>query len=433
MSTSGLQASDGQNAKELDSMKESISDIINQLQDIDPARLSFSPFLDLDTQICMAPVSDSPESSVEELHSSSHSASGSLRSLEPPPPLADEPKSSCLRRPDDGVHLSQSGDTDEAAPDQTLSTPITTERNLDGATENRISAPTPDSHRDIPNGTDAPRWSPESINPDSTADESRPLIGSPPESVELTVWSPERAVDTQEGPHETPPGVPRRCKCRCCHSGRVLAFISMLASFLCAAGILYALYFYVHIRPPDCPDVASRVVFTLCCCVVAALPVLLAMLAGAACRFCSASFSWKESPPGRHTVQQLFVTASLELLFLYVLNLVVMATLLPQHELKLVPILVAMFILGRLIYWASLNACSSWRGFGSGLTVFPLLAMVALNLYLLYTLNLKQPLFGSRDVLLNQVTPSPWTTAETSQSPRSGKPDMAATDFLDSL
>lgn len=92
MNTSGLKAGDGENAQELDSMKESISDIINQLQDIDPARLSFSPFLDLDTQICMAPVSDSPESSVEELRSSSHSASGSQRSLEPPP-LAEEPKS----------------------------------------------------------------------------------------------------------------------------------------------------------------------------------------------------------------------------------------------------------------------------------------------------------------------------------------------------
>lgn len=95
MSTSGLQATNRQNAKELDSMKESISDIINQLQDIDPTRLSFSPFLDLDTQISLAPVSDSPESSVEELHSSSHSVSGSQHSLEPPP-ATDQPRGELL-------------------------------------------------------------------------------------------------------------------------------------------------------------------------------------------------------------------------------------------------------------------------------------------------------------------------------------------------
>lgn len=95
MSTSGLQATNRQNVKELDSMKESISDIINQLQDIDPTRLSFSPFLDLDTQISLAPVSDSPESSVEELHSSSHSVSGSQHSLEPPP-ATNQPRGELL-------------------------------------------------------------------------------------------------------------------------------------------------------------------------------------------------------------------------------------------------------------------------------------------------------------------------------------------------
>lgn len=72
-----------------------------------------------------------------------------------------------------------------------------------------------------------------------------------------------------------------------------------------------------------------------------------AMLLDAVCRFCSASFSLHESPPRRHAIQQLFVTASLQLLFLYVLNLIVMAAFIDQQKLKLVPILVAMFILGR--------------------------------------------------------------------------------------
>ncbi len=100
-----------------------------------------------------------------------------------------------------------------------------------------------------------------------------------------------------------------------------------------------------------------------------------------------------------------------------------------QFELDLISCLCVFSILHRLVYWVSLNVCSSWRGFGSGLTVFPLLAMVALNLFLMYTLNLKEPLFGSQDVLYNQVTPSPWS-GETSQSP-SGKPDILPTDILD--
>uniref|UniRef100_A0A1A8J865 Transmembrane protein 79a n=2 Tax=Nothobranchius TaxID=28779 RepID=A0A1A8J865_NOTKU len=433
MNNSELQATNRQNVKELDSMKESISDIINQLQDIDPARLSFSPFLDLDTQISLAPVSDSPESSVEELHSSSHSVSGSQHSLHLPP-ATEQPISStsCHQQPNlpEQLEADQMG---EEELDQTLSSPIVTAHTLDTTTENCISLPTPASQSDIPNGTDTPRWSPEYTNLESTVDEGRPLIGPPPESVELAVWNSEGPAETcgaTEGVSDQGRCCRRCCKSKCCQSGRVPAFLSVLASLLCAAGLLYAFYFYVPIRPPDCPDITSRIVFTFCCCAVAALPIVLAMLVGAVCQFCTGSFNQEEPFLRRRTPQQLFVTSSLEQLLLYILNLMVMAALLPQDQLKLVPILVVMFIFGRLVYWLSLNTCTSWRGFGSGLTVFPLLATIALNLFLMYTLSLKEPLFGFQDAHYNQVTPSSWS-GETSQS-ASGKPDIVPTDILDS-
>lgn len=144
--------------------------------------------------------------------------------------------------------------------------------------ENCIGSPTPASQGDIPNGTDTPRWSPESTNLDCTQDEGRPLMGPPPDSVELTVWRSEGQGETCEATEEPSRGGRCCCccsRCKCCQSGRVPAFLSALASLLCAAGMLYALYFYVHIKPPDCPDVASRVVFTLSCCVVASIPILL--------------------------------------------------------------------------------------------------------------------------------------------------------------
>lgn len=167
---------------------------------------------------------------------------------------------------------------EEGELDQTLSSPIITARNLDAATENCVGPPTPASQGDIPNGTDAPRWSPESTNLDCTVDEGRPLIGPPPESVELAVWSSEGRGETCVAAREASDrGQCRCCQCACCQSSRVPAFFSVLASLLCASGILYALYFYVPIKPPDFPDVTSRIVFTLCCCVVAAVPILLGM------------------------------------------------------------------------------------------------------------------------------------------------------------
>lgn len=386
-------------------MKESISDIINQLQDIDPSRLSFSPFLDLDTQISLAPVSDSPESSVEELHSLCPSVSGSTPSLEPTA-TTNHNKSlprNC-QRPINNNTLPKGPPSKEPPSQHPRSPPVSAAPADPPLTEKCMSTPRQET---LPNGTDSPRWSPETPTlVDCPADDSasRPLISPPPESVELSMWtSPAPVVRAESCPavEEGPVvGGSRGCCChccKCCQGARVPAFLSILGSLLCAVAVMYALYFHVPLKPPRFTDVSSRMVFTLCCCAVASVPILLAMLVGALCQFCSGSLELSEAwPPSRRSVQQLFISSSLELLLLYGLNLLIMAALLPNEHLMMVPVMAVMFVLGRLVYWVSLNVCSPWRGFGSGLTMFPLLASVALNLFLMYnTLNSKQALFGS--------------------------------------
>ncbi|KAM8888625.1 uncharacterized protein ACB058_004333 [Synchiropus picturatus] len=413
MTTSRPQNRDGQNTEEeLNSMKESISDIINQLQDIDPARLSFSPFLDMETQICMAHVSDSPESSVEELYSSSQSVS--QHSLGPPLVLDQQNRCHVEHQndPPEASYIDSRGEESE------VTSPIITADNLESPMEN--SLPTSVSQGDVPNGMQVPRWNPETTHLNATVNEDCLLICQPLESMELSVRGAEAGGDTQVVVGEVSGGC--CCRCKCWESSKVPAFLSVLASLLCAAGIIYGLYFYVPVQLPDFPDLSGRMTFTLCCCLVASLPILLAMMMGPVCQFCSASFSLQAS----QLKQQMFVKASLEILFLYVLNLLVMTSMLPREEIKLVPILVVMFITGRVIYLLSLYNCSSWRGFGSGLTVFPLLAMVALNVYLMYTLFPRDYLFGYRDVHYTQVT-APYWSGNASQSP-SSKPDIHPTD-----
>lgn len=39
--------------------------------------------------------------------------------------------------------------------------------------------------------------------------------------------------------------------------------------------MLFGLYLFVPINPPDLPNPVDRVFYTLCCCVVAVIPVLL--------------------------------------------------------------------------------------------------------------------------------------------------------------
>lgn len=74
---------------------------------------------------------------------------------------------------------------------------------------------------------------------------------------------------------------------------------------------------------------------------------LTAMLVGSLCQFCTGSFSPQEPFSRSQVLQQHFIRRSMEQLLLYVLNLVVMAALLPQDQLKVVPIVVAVFIFGR--------------------------------------------------------------------------------------
>ncbi|XP_028818460.1 transmembrane protein 79-like [Denticeps clupeoides] len=368
--------------KEFDSVKESISDIINQLRDIDPARLSFSPFLDLDTQISLAPVSDSPESSVEELRSAANSVPGSQLCLE-----AHSTEDNHLQTfnnqqkrregeeppPADGVARAQA----ESGPPQRL-------------------------RKAVPNGAD-PRRSPSECDA-----ESRPLVQRPHGGVELAVWRPpgQRDCEAAAEEEERPPACCRRS--RCSRSGRLQAACSLLASLLFLPGVLYALYFFLPLEAPRCPDAVSRVVFALGCCAVAALPVLVALLAAGTCRFCSGSLGPAVVGGSGPALVQMFAAASAEQLALYVLNLVVLATFLPQSELKVVPILCGVFVGGRLVYWLLLHTCSAWRGFGSGLTVFPLLAMVAYNLLCLFDRSLGNLLFGPADVHFNRTGPSPW-------------------------
>ncbi|XP_023699825.1 uncharacterized protein [Paramormyrops kingsleyae] len=403
MTSTGHLATNRRDTKEFDSVKESISDIINQLQDIDPARLSFSPFLDLDTQISLAPVSDSPESSVEELQSPSHSVPGSQHSLGPSTAGDDLDRSnSCYIQSHESVtEESRYCVSEKEAKEHIMANDTHT---IEGSSEHGDTFPVQAVQGDDFISRETQSTSPvECSNIDSTVDEGSPLMRSPPECIELVMWDSQGQQESGALPAAADR---RRCRCcrQCCLTGRVPALCSTLAALLLLPWILYALYFYLPLETPDCPDLVSRLIFTLRCCAVAVLPILL----GAVSRFCSASLDPLGECPRRSLFLQLFVTSSVEQLFLYSLNLAVMATFLHQDHMKAVPILSGVFVGGRSVYWLSLHFCSAWRGFGSGLTLFPLLAMVVFNLYCLFDLGLRQLFHGSEDSLYIQTTPSAW-------------------------
>lgn len=71
------------------------------------------------------------------------------------------------------------------------------------------------------------------------------------------------------------------------------------------------------------------------------------MLTAGVCRFCFGSLRPLVDNPSAPALVQIFVVGSVVQLFLYILNLLILATFLPQSQLRVIPILAGVFIGGR--------------------------------------------------------------------------------------
>nr|XP_056700638.1 uncharacterized protein LOC130473130 [Euleptes europaea] len=363
--------------KEFDGVHDSLADIIGQLRDIDPSRLSFSPFLDLDTQISLAPVSDSPESSVEELHSTEDEED-------------KEENVCCLVM----VEVAELVTVDHVGGSQ-----------VSVAQEDPGPPEMVDGPRDLVEGasfqdgdqTVAIRMP----NETSFLDAAQLLSGSPRTSV-----LQQGQLESQDLPdhHENQPflevkapnpvsqledsalcsrGRGGKC-CRGCSSDHMKAAASAFVALLLGPWFLYGFYYFLPLQAPTCPDLASRIAFALRCLLIAGIPILLGIALRASSALCLDSLSPLDARSRTVLLHQMFVAASVDQFAIFCLNLVVTATFLPQEHLRLIPICAGLFSVGRFCYWVTLHLCSAYRGFGFGLSFFPSLSMTAYNLFCLY-------------------------------------------------
>eukprot|EP00062_Callorhinchus_milii_P013521 gi/632961712/ref/XP_007896913.1/ PREDICTED: transmembrane protein 79 [Callorhinchus milii] len=420
--------------KESDSVKESVTDIIDQLQDIDPSRLSFSPFLDLDTQISLAPISDSPESSVEELHSLPDENIGPV--TEQSIPNVNTYQHKTMPQDVPSKHKSPLGAESlnmtnvklkgnhtlpcvEGKKKKMATKPliVTTETSFSTDTKVVSSEPSVDKARISPPQTSVTKGSGEKLETLEQTDklprqasEDQPLLGQSPDSetIDLIPNDSEPGEVLESCPKEGNADVNERkksccCYCQCCTRAHLKAILSIFFALILTPWILYGLYLFVPFEPPLCPDLTSRITFTLRCNVIAIIPILLGVLMGSLSRLCSPTIGPLDSNVRAVLIHQRYIGNSIEQFTIYCLNMLVMTTYLRQDQLKIIPILAGLFAVARLLYWVAAGLSSAYRGFGFGLTFFPTLAMVAYNLYCMYELGLDHH-FGP---LENKTTQSP--------------------------
>ncbi|XP_067824487.1 uncharacterized protein [Heptranchias perlo] len=415
--TTQRQPANSHELKEFDSVKESITDIINQLQDIDPSRLSFSPFLDLDTQITLAPISDSPESSVEELHSLSDENNGHV--TEPVP----KAKRLQYKEAHQTFTKHQSTQNDgslnminaelvrnhtlpytEGMNKQSDNVSLVITRETSFLTDEKVSfsvSSSPSEARTFPPQNFMAKVAVENSGTleqthkfTSQASEDQPLLGPSPdtETIELIFSDSERNASAGSSHKEVNTEVKGEKKCcpccQCCTTSHLKAISSVFVALIFIPWILYGLYLFVPFEPPPCPDLTSRMTFTLRCNIIAITPVLLGVIIGSLSRLCSTAIDPLDTNVRAVLIHQRYVGNSIEQFTIYFINMVVMATYLHQEHLKIIPILAGLFAVARLMYWITAGLSSAYRGFGFGLTFFPTLAMVAYNFYCMYELGL---------------------------------------------
>ncbi|XP_059836217.1 transmembrane protein 79-like [Hypanus sabinus] len=207
----------------------------------------------------------------------------------------------------------------------------------------------------------------------------------------LTFRSRSRAAMDREGPDEEAACEAQgdraeRGSCGCCSRSSLKGTAALAGSLLIYPCFLYGAYVFLPFDVPLMPDLSARLIYTLRCSIFATVPILMGIVVYGLARLCSSSVDPFDKRKEDVEIHLRFVTDSVHLLLLFLMNLLVLSTYLPHEVLKLLPLLTAFFALARLIYWLTFAISSTFRGFGYGLTFFPILGLLICNLYYMFVL-----------------------------------------------
>jgi hypothetical protein len=145
-----------------------------------------------------------------------------------------------------------------------------------------------------------------------------------------------------------------------------------------ASAVLFALAFVAGafalgvFTAPTVPTRAGRVVWALGCDVFAALALLAGIARVAAARFFGDEIDGSLPPRARALeIDRAVLANTVEQLVLLVFAHVGLALALPDRALPVIPILVALFLVGRVTFWLGYRRSPPARAFGFGVTFYP--------------------------------------------------------------
>lgn len=174
----------------------------------------------------------------------------------------------------------------------------------------------------------------------------------------------------------------------CCCSEKLRLCLGLVVALVLFPLLVWGGYALLPFDAPELKSTPLRLVYTLRCAFFATVPIVFGVVVQgiARLRFGELKPLYQGSLENQEVAAHgHYVSDSLALYLFYFLQLAVMATYLNQDLLKLVPLLTVVFAVGRLIYWVSLSLGSSVRSLGFGFSFLPILLMMAVNLYFIFS------------------------------------------------
>ncbi|XP_069796508.1 transmembrane protein 79-like [Narcine bancroftii] len=202
-----------------------------------------------------------------------------------------------------------------------------------------------------------------------------PLQRSPPPDAE---W-PDEEMGMEESSQCSRPTA-------CCSRSNLKATAALTGALVVYPCFLYGAYVFLPFDVPLMPNLNARIIYTLRCSTFATVPIVMGIIVYGLAKLCSSSVDPFGKRKDEVEVHLRFVTDSIHLFVLFLINLLVLSTYIPHEVLKLLPLLTAFFALARLIYWVTFAISSIFRGFGYGLTFFPILGLLICNLSYMFVL-----------------------------------------------
>ena len=140
------------------------------------------------------------------------------------------------------------------------------------------------------------------------------------------------------------------------------------------------------------PTLLDRVVFTLRCLVVSLLAVLAGVMVLATVRFATTAINPLD-PRGKKITEQQerYLQNTVEQFLLHSFSLISLSTYLSEEKMHWIPLLVALFVIGRALFFVGYSIDPMKRGVGFVITWYPTMAVSGYCLYCMCIYGVQAP------------------------------------------